>query len=70
MQDILECQMEDAVARCPEGFIEGYRQLVQRQVVINGRRPDILLQDVLEPGTFNTLRRTWLQSIPQACARA
>jgi len=44
---MLERQMEEAVATCPELFIEPGLSLVQRQVVINGRRPDVLFSDVL-----------------------
>lgn len=39
--------MEDAVANCPELFIEPGLSLVRRQVAINGRRPDLLFSDVL-----------------------
>lgn len=38
--------MEEAVANCPDLFIEPGLSLVQRQVVINGRRPDLLFSDV------------------------
>jgi len=44
---MLEREMEVAVARCPELFIEPGLNLVRRQVVINGRRPDILFSDSL-----------------------
>lgn len=37
--------MEEAVAACPELFIEPGLTLVRRQVVINGRRPDLLFSD-------------------------
>lgn len=57
MEDILERQMEDAVARCPDRFIENNLQLVRRQVVINGRRPDILFKDVLERHLLVELQR-------------
>jgi hypothetical protein len=57
MQDILESQMEDAVARCPDRFIENNLQLVRRQIVINGRRPDILFQDVLRRHLLVELQR-------------
>lgn len=39
--------MEEAVANCPDLFIEPRLTLVRRQVVINGRRPDLLFSDVL-----------------------
>lgn len=39
--------MEVAVANCPELFIEPGLSLIRRQVVINGRRPDILFSDHL-----------------------
>lgn len=42
---MLERQMEEAVASCPDLFIETGLALVRRQVVINGRRPDILFSD-------------------------
>jgi hypothetical protein len=57
MEDILERQMEDAVARCPDRFIENNLQLVRRQVVINGRRPDILFKDVLQRHLLVELQR-------------
>ena len=44
---MLERHMEEAVANCPDLFIEPGLQLVRRQVVINGRRPDILFSDEL-----------------------
>jgi len=44
---MLERHMEEAVARCPDLFIEQGLTLVRRQVVINGRRPDILFSDAL-----------------------
>jgi hypothetical protein len=44
---MLERQMEEAVANCPDLFIEPRLTLVRRQVVINGRRPDLLFSDVL-----------------------
>ncbi len=44
---MLEAQMEEAVARCPDLFIEPGLSLIRRQVVINGRRPDILFSDSL-----------------------
>jgi Endonuclease NucS len=44
---MLERQMEEAVAHCPEIFIEPGLTLIRRQVVINGRRPDILFCDAL-----------------------
>jgi len=39
--------MEEAVANCPDLFIESRLTLVRRQVVINGRRPDLLFSDSL-----------------------
>jgi hypothetical protein len=39
--------MEEAVANCPDLFIEPGLTLVRRQVVINGRRPDVLFTDAL-----------------------
>src|SRR5579872_2787463 len=44
---MLERQMEEAVANCPDLFIEPGLSLVRRQIVINGRRPDLLFTDVL-----------------------
>lgn len=44
---MLESLMEDAIARCPELFIEPGLTLLRRQVVINGRRPDVLFSDGL-----------------------
>jgi hypothetical protein len=44
---MLELQMEEAISNCPDLFIEPGLTLVRRQVVINGRRPDILFSDVL-----------------------
>lgn len=44
---MLERAMEDAVASCPDLFIEPGLTLVRRQVVINGRRPDLLFCDGL-----------------------
>jgi len=44
---MLEKEMETAVANCPDLFIEPGLSLVRRQVVINGRRPDILFEDRL-----------------------
>jgi hypothetical protein len=44
---MLERAMEDAVANCPDLFIEPGLTLVRRQVVINGRRPDLLFSDSL-----------------------
>jgi hypothetical protein len=45
---MLERQMEEAVAACPDLFIEPGLKLVRRQAVINGRRPDVLFSDALE----------------------
>lgn len=42
---MLELQMEQAVASCPDLFIESGLSLIRRQVVINGRRPDVLFRD-------------------------
>lgn len=39
--------MEDAIAGCPDLFIEPGLTLIRRQVVINGRRPDLLFSDSL-----------------------
>lgn len=44
---MLERNMEEAVANCPDLFIEPGLTLVRRQVVINGRRPDVLFSDSL-----------------------
>lgn len=38
--------MEEAVVSCPELFIEPGLTFLRRQLVINGRRPDILFLDV------------------------
>jgi hypothetical protein len=56
-EDLLEHQMEDAVARCPERFIENNLQLVRRQIVINGKRPDILFKDALQRHLLVELQR-------------
>jgi hypothetical protein len=45
---MLELQMEEAVAACPDLFIEPGLKLVRRQAVINGRRPDVLFSDSFE----------------------
>jgi hypothetical protein len=42
---MLERDMEAAVASCPDLFIEPHLTLLRRQVVINGRRPDVLFSD-------------------------
>lgn len=42
---MLERQMEEAVASCPGLFIEPGLTLIRRQVVINGRPPDVLFSD-------------------------
>jgi hypothetical protein len=39
--------MEEAIAACPDLFIEPGLNLIRRQVVINGRRPDVLFSDAL-----------------------
>lgn len=39
--------MEEAIANCPDLFIEPGLILLRRQVVINGRRPDLLFSDAL-----------------------
>jgi len=44
---MLEILMEEAIAGCPDLFIEPGLTLVRRQVVINGRRPDVLFSDGL-----------------------
>lgn len=44
---MLERDMEVAVATCPDLFIESGLRLIRRQVVINGRRPDVLFSDRL-----------------------
>jgi hypothetical protein len=44
---MLEKDMETAVANCPDLFIEPGLKLIRRQVVINGRRPDVLFSDSL-----------------------
>jgi hypothetical protein len=44
---MLERDMEIAVANCPELFIEPGLSLVRRQMVINGRRPDVVFSDGL-----------------------
>ena len=44
---MLEKDMETPVATCPDLFIEPGLSLVRRQIVINGRRPDILFEDRL-----------------------
>ena len=47
MTELLERDMEDVVARCPDLFMEAGLHFVRRQIVLNGRRPDILFEDVL-----------------------
>lgn len=44
---MLERLMEEAIASCPDLFIEPGLTLVRRQVVISGRRPDVLFSDGL-----------------------
>ena len=44
---MLEIHMEEAIANCPDLFIESGLTLLRRQVVINGRRPDVLFSDGL-----------------------
>jgi hypothetical protein len=44
---MLERDMEVAISNCPDLFIESGLKLIRRQAVINGRRPDILLEDGL-----------------------
>ena len=44
---MLEIHMEEAIANCPDLFIEPGLTLLRRQVVINGRRPDVLFSDGL-----------------------
>jgi hypothetical protein len=44
---MLERQMEEAIAACPDLFIEPGLTLIRRQAVINGRRPDVLFSDSL-----------------------
>ena len=44
---MLERYMEEAIANCPDLFIEEGLTLMRRQVVINGRRPDLLFSDTL-----------------------
>ena len=58
--------MEEAVARCPDLFIEAGLHFVRPQVVLNGRRPDILFEDVLSrhllvelEGAANSLKSTF-----------
>jgi endonuclease NucS-like protein len=57
MVEVLEQEMEEVVARCPELFIESGLQFVRRQVVLNGRRPDILFHDVLNRHLLVELQR-------------
>lgn len=57
MDDVLERQMEDAVARCPERFMENDLHLLRRQIVINGRLPDILFEDTLHRHLLVELQR-------------
>jgi hypothetical protein len=49
--------MEEAVAGCPQLFIEPGLTLVRRQVVINGRRPDLLFTDQLSRHLLVELQR-------------
>jgi hypothetical protein len=57
MADLLERDMEDAVARCPSLFIESGLELLHRQIVINGRRPDLVFQDGLSRHLLVELQR-------------
>jgi hypothetical protein len=57
MTELLERDMEEAVARCPDLFIEAGLHFVRRQVVLNGRRPDILFEDVLSRHLLVELER-------------
>lgn len=45
---MLEREMEEAVAHCPDLFIEPGLSLIRRQIVINGRRPDVLFSDAFD----------------------
>jgi hypothetical protein len=45
--DFLEKDMESAIARCPDLFIESGLKFVAKQVYIDGKRPDLLFRDVL-----------------------
>ncbi len=59
---MLERHMEEAVANCPDLFIEPGLQLARRQVVTNGRRPNILFSDALSrpvPSPFLNLKVTY-----------
>jgi hypothetical protein len=42
---LLEREMEDVIVRCPELFIEPGLTFLRRQVIINGKRPDVLFED-------------------------
>jgi hypothetical protein len=57
MADVLERDMEEVVARCPDLFIEAGLHFVRRQIVLNGRRPDILFHDVLKRHLLVELQR-------------
>lgn len=54
---MLEREMEDAVSLRPDIFIEPRLTFIRRQVVINGRRPDILFKDGLERHLLVELQR-------------
>jgi len=49
--------MEEVVSRCPDLFIEAGLHFVRRQIVLNGRRPDILFHDVLNRHLLVELQR-------------
>jgi hypothetical protein len=44
-------------SRCPDLFIEAGLHFVRRQIVLNGRRPDILFEDVLSRHLLVELQR-------------
>jgi hypothetical protein len=54
---MLEIQMEEAIANCPDLFIEPGLKLLRRQVVIEGRRPDVLFQDGLSRHLFVEIQK-------------
>lgn len=54
---MLERYMEEAIAGCPDLFIEPGLSLVRRQVVINGRRPDLLFNDAFSRDLLVEIQR-------------
>ena len=58
--DFLEKDMESAIARCPELFIESGLKFVAKQVYIDGKRPDLLFRDGLNRDLLVEVQRNRL----------